>query len=557
MLFKRLLLSAVSATVALAPLAAAAAPARAVADEAREQHYGGPRLVVTVVVDQLSANLFNQYRSHFTGGFKRLIDEGLVHANGFQTHGVTETCPGHSTVLTGMHPTHTGIGVNFSNDDLTGEGRYCLASSQNTLAHGRVTDNGNVGTELLKVDTLGDWLQLQRPQSRVFAVSGKDRGAINLAGHNGQAFWFTDGFGLTTYVRPGETAAQRLEPVLAYNERFPAAEQGQNWKGSFAYCQTLAEDIEVVDGTFHSSVPPRNTAFEGSPSLDEETLKAAIYLLETQRLGQGEGVDMLGVSLSATDKIGHVYGTQGPEMCEQLMRLDAALGEFLDELDEVEGGVVLALTADHGGSDMNERTHRRGFPFARRLDASPVAEANATLRQQFGLDFDPLQRGSSGLRVVDTQKRALAEPLRSRIGRAAAEMLHGKGDYAFVAFRDDLLADPVPDSLHPEELSVRERMRLSVVDGVSADLLVALQPGVATGGRLGGNMSSHGQPWNYDRRVPIIFWTPDAKGQERFMPVRTIDIAPTLANIIGVETPALDGRCMDLNLGEAPTCPVK
>lgn len=560
MLFKRVLLSAVSATVALAPMAVSAAPVGAVVTQpAREEQeaYAGPRLVVTMVVDQLSANIFNQYRSRFTGGFKRLIDEGLVHANGFQTHGVTETCPGHSTILTGMHPTHTGIGVNFSNDDVTGEGRYCLASAVNTLAHGKITDNGNVGTELLKVDTLGDWLQVQRPDSRVYAVSGKDRGAMNLAGHNGHAFWFTDGFGLTTYVRPGETAQERLAPVAAYNTRFPAAEQGQNWKANNAYCQSLAEDIEVVDGTMKSVVPPQNTGFEGSPSLDEETLKAATYLLHTQRLGQGDSVDMLGVSLSATDKIGHTYGTQGPEMCEQLMRLDAALGDFLSELDKVEGGVVLALTADHGGSDINERTHRRGFPFAHRADTTPVAQANAALRQQFALDFDPLQRGSSGLRIVDTQKRVLAEPLRTQIAHAAVEMLHGKGDYAFVAFRDELLAEPIADSLHPEELNVRERMRLSAVDGVSADLLVALQPGVATGGSLGGNMSSHGQPWNYDRKVPIIFWTPHAQGQERFMPVRTIDIAPTLANIIEVTIPKVDGRCMDLGLGEGPACPVE
>ncbi|WP_297800623.1 alkaline phosphatase family protein [uncultured Brevundimonas sp.] len=538
-------------------MVASAAPAAASVSQSEAEAYGGPHLVVTVVVDQFSANLFNQYRSRFTGGFKRLIDEGLVHANGFQTHGVTETCPGHSTVLTGMHPTHTGIGVNFSVNDATGEGRYCLASEVNTLAHGKVTDNGNVGTELLKVDTLGDWLQVQRPESRVYAVSGKDRGAMNLAGHNGRAFWFTEGFGLTTYLRPGETAAERLAPVADFNTRFPAAERGQNWKGNIPYCQSLAEDIEVVDGTFKSVVPPSNTGFSGSPSLDEETLKAATYLLQTQRLGQGEAVDMLGVSLSGTDKIGHTYGTQGPEMCEQLMRLDAALGDFLSELDKVDGGVVLALTADHGGADVIERTHARGFPYAHRASFEVVDQANAALRQQFNLDFDPLQRGSSGLRIVDTEKRVLPEPLRSQIARAAVPMLDGKGDFAMVVFRDELLQDPIVDTIQPEELTVRERMRLSAVAGVSADLMTALKPGVATGGRLGGNMSAHGQPWNYDRKVPIIFWTPGAAGQERFMPIRTIDIAPTLANIIEVKAPAVDGRCIDLNLGETQACPVE
>lgn len=554
MIFKRLLLSAAAAAMALAPLNSSALAAAAPQEQ---DEYAGPRLVVTVVVDQFSSNLFNQYRRYFTGGLKRMMDEGLVHANGFQTHGVTETCPGHSTVLTGMHPTHTGIGVNFSNDDETGEGRYCLASKVNTLAHGAVTDNGNVGTELLLVDTLGDYLQAQRPGSRVMAVSGKDRGALNLAGHNGQAFWFTDGFGLTTYVKPGQNPQERLSIVEQFNKRYPAAERGQRWRGDIARCQALAEDIDVVDGTFKSVVPPSVDKFSTSPLYDEETVAAALYLLDTQRLGQGDTVDMLGVSLSGTDIIGHTFGTQGPEMCEQLVRLDAALGQLLDRLDDIEGGVILALTADHGGADIIERTARRGFPYAHRLDTTPVVQANAALRQQFNLDFDPLQRGSSGLRIVGTDRRPLAEPLRSQIAHAAVEMLDGKGDYAFVGFRDDLLKEPVPDSLHPQMLNLRQRMRLSAVDGVSADLLVALNPGIATGGRLGGNMSAHGQPWDYDRGVPILFWTPDGKGQERFMPVRTIDIAPTLANIIGVEMKNVDGRCMDLGLGEAPPCTVE
>ena len=547
MLFNRLLLGAATAALALAPLSA-------IARDVGEGEQQGPRLVVTVVVDQLSSNLFNQYRRHFTGGFKRLMDEGLVHANGFQTHGVTETCPGHSTVLTGMHPTHTGIGVNYSVNDVTGEGRYCLASEVNTLAHGAVTDNGNVGTELLKVDTVGDWLQVQRPGSRVMAVSGKDRGAMNLAGHNGQAFWFTDGFGLTTYVKPGETPQQRLSVVERFNQSYPAAENGQRWKGDIPKCQALAENIDVVDGTFASQVPPVPVKFAASPLYDEETVRAAIYLLDTQGLGDRDTTDMLGVSLSGTDMIGHTYGTQGPEMCEQLMRLDAALGVLLDRLDDVEGGVILSLTADHGGSDINERTHKRGFPFAGRAHLSIINDANAVLRQQFNLNFDPLQRGSSGIRIVDAEKRALPEPLRSNIARAALPMLDGKGDYANVYFRDDLIKDEIADSLHPQQLTVRQRMRLSAVEGVSADLMTALKPGMATGGRLGSNLSAHGQPWDYDRGVPIIFWTPNAQGQERFMPVRTIDIAPTIANIIGVQTPQLDGRCMDLGLGESPSC---
>ena len=90
-------------------------------------------------------------------------------------------------------------------------------------------------------------------------------------------------------------------------------------------------------------------------------------------------------------------------------------------------------------------------------------------------------------------------------------------------------------------------MRLSVVAERSPDIILAFQPNVVMGGRVGGAISGHGTPWEYDRRVPIIFWWPGATGEERFLPIRTIDIAPTLAHVIGVQTPQVEGRCIDLN----------
>ncbi|MEG0817892.1 MAG: alkaline phosphatase family protein, partial [Brevundimonas sp.] len=193
MIFSRVL----APTLALALLAGAALPAMAQqagspAATAPSAERAAPALVVTLVIDQFSANLFNQYRSQFTGGLKTLADQGLVSINGYQTHGVTVTCAGHSTVLTGVHPAHSGIPANDWIDTTTGQETYCLAAPQNTLAHGKNTDNGPVGPDQLKASTLGDWLKSVSPTSRVFGISGKDRGAINLAGHKADgAFWLT------------------------------------------------------------------------------------------------------------------------------------------------------------------------------------------------------------------------------------------------------------------------------------------------------------------------------------------------------------------------------
>ncbi|MBD3820304.1 MAG: alkaline phosphatase family protein [Brevundimonas diminuta] len=562
----RLLASALGLSLCLgaAAPAAFAQTAQAAAQTAAPAAQDGraaPSLIVTVVVDQLSANLFNQYRSQFTGGLKTLADQGLVSINGYQTHGVTVTCAGHSTVLTGAHPARSGIPANDWLDTTTGQETYCLAAPQNTLAHGKNTDNGPVGPEQLSASTLGDWLKAVSPESRVYGVSGKDRGAITLAGHKGDgAFWLTDNFGFTTYVEPGQSAQARLAPVAALNARMidRFTRQAPSWTYSNAACRRLEGQWTIAGQTFDSKVPPANFRLDNSPILDELTIEGAIELMDSQQLGRRGVTDMLGVSLSATDRIGHSYGTQGPEMCEQMLRLDTALGVLMDKLSTIPGGAIVVLTADHGGSDFPERSAVEGYPHAGRVDRALQPRVNAALKARFGLDADPVVSSAGGFVIVDKDRKSLREPLRSQVLAAAIELLNAEPQVALAVARDELLAEPVPNSINPEDLNVRERLRLSAVAGRSPDILRAWQPGLTGQGRVGGAISSHGSPWDYDRRVPIVFWWPGAEGQERFLPMRTIDIAPTLANLIGV-TPdgPIDGRCMDLPQFAKGRCPTK
>lgn len=547
----RLLASALGLSLCLGAAAPAAfAQTAQAAAPAAQDGRAAPSLIVTVVVDQLSANLFNQYRSQFTGGLKTLADQGMVSINGYQTHGVTVTCAGHSTVLTGAHPARSGIPANDWLDTTTGQETYCLAAPQNTLAHGKNTDNGPVGPEQLSASTLGDWLKAVSPESRVYGVSGKDRGAITLAGHKGDgAFWLTDNFGFTTYVEPGQSAQARLAPVAALNARMidRFTRQAPSWTYSNAACRRLEGQWTIAGQTFDSKVPPANFRLDNSPILDELTIEGAIELMDSRQLGRRGVTDMLGVSLSATDRIGHSYGTQGPEMCEQMLRLDTALGVLMDKLSTIPGGAIVVLTADHGGSDFPERSAVEGYPHAGRVDRALQPRVNAALKARFGLDADPVVSSAGGFVIVDKDRKSLPEPLRSQVLAAAIELLNAEPQVALAVARDELLAEPVPNSINPEDLNVRERLRLSAVAGRSPDILRAWQPGLTGQGRVGGAISSHGSPWDYDRRVPIVFWWPGAEGQERFLPMRTIDIAPTLANLIGVTPDApIDGRCMDL-----------
>jgi len=562
----RLLASALGLSLCLgaaapAAFAQTAQTAAQTAAPAAQDGRAAPSLIVTVVVDQLSANLFNQYRSQFTGGLKTLADQGMVSINGYQTHGVTVTCAGHSTVLTGAHPARSGIPANDWLDTTTGQETYCLAAPQNTLAHGKNTDNGPVGPEQLSASTLGDWLKAVSPESRVYGVSGKDRGAITLAGHKGDgAFWLTDNFGFTTYVEPGQSAQARLAPVAALNARMidRFTRQAPSWTYSNAACRRLEGQWTIAGQTFDSKLPPANFRLDNSPILDELTVEGAIELMDSQQLGRRGVTDMLGVSLSATDRIGHSYGTQGPEMCEQMLRLDTALGVLMDKLSTIPGGAIVVLTADHGGSDFPERSALEGYPHAGRVDRALQPRVNAALKARFGLDADPVVSSAGGFVIVDKDRKSLPEPLRSQVLAAAIELLNAEPQVALAVARDELLAEPVPNSINPEDLNVRERLRLSAVAGRSPDILRAWQPGLTGQGRVGGAISSHGSPWDYDRRVPIVFWWPGAEGQERFLPMRTIDIAPTLANLIGVQPDGpIDGRCMDLPQFAKGRCPTK
>jgi predicted AlkP superfamily pyrophosphatase or phosphodiesterase len=519
-----------------------------------------PALIVTIVIDQFSANLFNQYRGRFTGGMRTLIDQGLVYANGYQAQGITKTCPGHSTVLSGAFPTHTGIPSNEWIDPVSGLQVYCLRATQNTLADGGQGENGPVGPDNIRVTLLPDWLKAQSPESRVYTVSGKDRGAINLAGHHPDgAYWIREGFGLTTYVEPGQTAEARLAPVAAFNMAYKAnydADPLPEWTYQHEQCRALRGTTTVYDQVLHADVPPEHYNLEDSPVLDETTIAAAIDLLDRQQLGRRGVTDMLGVSLSGTDKIGHAYGTQGPEICEQLLRMDEAMGTFLDKLAALPGGVVLVLTADHGGSDSPERMADRGAP-AGRYDRSLLPTINIALKAQFGLTDAPLQNGGTGLVVADKDHKVLAEPLRSQIVAAALPLLNANPTVSLAVATDDLLADPMPaaDTM-PEELTIRERLRLSAVERSGADIYMAYAPYLTSHNRPGGDIASHGSVWDYDRRVPILFWRPGGQGQERFWQIRTVDIAPTLASLISVPTPdTVDGRCLETGLAAGARCP--
>lgn len=519
-----------------------------------------PKLVVAIAVDQFSAALFAQYRGRFTGGLKMLAS-GVVNPNGYQNHAATETCPGHSTILTGRNPKGTGIVANQWYDADLGRQMYCVEDVAGPVP-GR--DTAPRGPANLKAPTLGEWMKAANPASRVFAVAGKDRSAIMMAGHNPDGvFWWDDERGFNTYVPAGTTAAARLAPVAGLNAALVKrwSVTPPVWTPSGVCPATGTESFGAL--TITHRIPPAGydgewrepgnlRYFRATPGLDQITLDAAQSLIDRFKLGRGPAPDVMAISLSATDYVGHRYGGGGPEMCDQLVQLDRMLGVFLARLAASKIPAVVMLTADHGALDAAERVARHGMP-AVRLTSDAFTEVGRAVQEELKLEYFPFAGDEQQINIARFGERDTA--LDARIAASALTRLRARPEVAAAYGRAEIIAAVPRPGTPPDELSLAERFHNSFDPARSGDIQVAYQPYSSGSVATIGHIAGHGSPWQYDRRVPILFWWPGASGFEQPLPIATADIAPTLAALLGVTPPAgLDGRCLDLDGGAADSC---
>ncbi|KPF94080.1 alkaline phosphatase [Novosphingobium sp. AAP83] len=514
-----------------------------------------PRLVVAIAIDQLSSDIFAQYRQRFTGGFARLTS-GAVFPAGYQSHAATETCPGHSTILTGNRPAHTGIIANSWIDQSVSVGPKLVYCAEDVAKRTAGSRDYVASVKNLLVPTLGDLLKRVNPAARNIAVSGKDRGALMMGGHDiDQVYWWK-GKGFTTLEGRtlGATAVAQNAAITA------TLAKGAPAFALPAWCARNDRAIQAgtaTVGTGRFALKAGATdAFRVSPRLDRATLDLAVKLVDEEKLGKDAVPDVLSVSLSATDYVGHATGTEGAEMCIQLTQLDLALGDFFASLDQRGIDYAVVLTADHGGFDLPERLHEQALEVSARVtnDVSPEA-LSATLGKRYGLEPKDLilSDGASG----DYWVRADVAPgLKGKIVDDAKAMLESNSQVEVVLTAAEIAATPMPTH-SPEVWTMAERARASYNPLHSGDFVVFLKRGVVPiPTPRAGYVATHGSPWDYDRRVPILFWRKGMTGFEQPSAIETVDIAPSLAALVGLKVPegSFDGRCLDLDGGAGNTC---
>jgi predicted AlkP superfamily pyrophosphatase or phosphodiesterase len=537
----------------LAALGAAlliAAPASAQVAPAPQQTR--PKLLVVISVDQLSADLFAEYRQHFTGGLKRLSD-GVVFPSGYQSHAATETCPGHSTILTGARPSRTGvIANNWFNLGLAREDKQVYCSEDPRIA-GSSSSSYTVSDYHLKVPALGDYMKRATPGTRVAAVAGKDRAAVMMGGKAADhRYWwsgkaFAGSGGAAALAATNAAVATALSAARQPLELPPA-------------CQARSRAVTVPGGpTVGTGRFTREAgdsrAFRASPELDGATLAFAGALRSELRLGEGNATDLLIVGAAATDYVGHTYGTGGSEMCLQLLSLDRDLGDFFALLDRTGIDYVVALTADHGGLDIPERQRLNGAMRSARVDAALNAtNMGKAIGAALGIAGPVLYGdGAFGDMYVD---RKLTAPQRARVLAEALRRYRTHPQVAAAFSAAELRRAPSPAG-PPDGWSLLDRARASFDPERSGDLVVLLKHGVtpiADASR--GYVATHGSPWDYDRRVPILFWRRGLTPFEQPLSIETVDIMPTLAGVLGLPIPAnqIDGRCLDIIQGPGTNC---
>ena len=485
-----------------------------------------PRLVVLIAIDQFRADYLERF-GPLPGGLGRLARGGAWFTNAHHDHAITETAPGHATLLSGRFPRSTGIMMN----------RIGVEDASAPLIAGGV--GAGASPQRFHGTTLVDWIRTADPQSRALSVSSKDRAAILPVGKSkSDVYWYsTDGrFTTSSYYR--DTLPSW---VTAWNSRdFPASFAGKTWDLLLpASSYTEPDSVEAEGGkgyTFPHILPDDPDAVanivRGTPFIDDITLSFALHGLQSLALGAGAHTDVLSISLSATDYIGHRYGPDSREIHDQVVRVDRTLGAFLDSLYKVRDSstVTIALSADHGVGTIPELAPASMTP-------KPVRASLASL-------IAPLREGLAKAKVdtlaIDVDQQIVI------VDRSAFAKAGANADSAIAAFATAIRAVPGVrrvdsfQALAADTLTdpVARRWRHQFPANANVALVVTLTPGST----WAGNVAFHGTPYDYDSHVPIVFYGAGVKPGRIADFVRTVDIAPTLAALAGVRpTEPIDG----------------
>ncbi|NVK40294.1 MAG: alkaline phosphatase family protein [Oceanospirillaceae bacterium] len=525
-----------------------------------------PRLVLQITVDALRGDLPGRYAHLFgDGGFRYLMGQGVHYTNAHYQHANTETIVGHVSLATGSVPAAHGMVGNIWFDREKGRRVYNIEDpDHHLLTAGADVDRSieiDPTQKAAQVDgrspatilssTFSDELAVHYGgRSKIFGISIKDRGAVSLAGHAGKAFWFSKATG--EFVTSSYYYDAYPEWVTAWNAGKPVqAYAGRSWElmqdaSRYLFGDSDEREYEIDFPGFGRSFPHAYGAADDkyfttrltlSPAGDELTLKFAKALLDNEQLGQDEVPDYLAVSFSSTDYVGHLFGASSLESEDNLARLDRTLAELFAYVDDTVGldNTLIVLSADHGQPEVPGRLHELGIEHADYFDTDALdsTPAIAALKQQFGIGEELIEGYFHPYLYLNRdliRDKGLDQAAVERV--VAAELVKFDGIAAAVSsialrtasLPDTLLMRAILRNFHPKR---------------SGDIYLVFEPNIFINDFDGLTVAStHGSPWRYDTYVPVIFAGAGLQAKTVSRPVTPYDVAPTLANYLGVKPPS-------------------
>jgi len=512
--------------------------------QAQKAAHETPKLVVGIMVDQMRSDYIQKYWDKFgEDGFKRLVNEGFTFTNNHFDYMPTATGPGHASVYTGTTPAVHGVMGNS----------WYVRETGNSINVIEVPGYAGIGTEPGKESdkapsnvlstTVGDELRLHTNfRSKVIGISRKDRGAILPAGHTGEAYWFEGSTG--NFISSSYYMDELPDWVKAFNSRNMAKEYLKPWETLLPieeYIESMPDDNPYENMFKGETAPvfphdlPEIAKTEGlgiissTPFHNDILVEMAIAAIEGEKLGSRNTTDMLALSFSATDAVGHQFGPSSVEVQDTYLRLDRAMANLLDYLDENFGkeNILLFLTSDHAASYVTSYLVEEGIPGGYIDNKENLTALRSFMEKKYGEDlFLTMSNFDIFLNRPLIEEKGLNLPAVQQ--EVAQFMMTLKG-----------VAGAIPATVLANG-EFTQGTRALVQKGYnqkrSGDVSIWLQPQTLSGSNPRG--TTHGSPWNYDSHAPMHWYGWTVPVGRSSHPVRISDIASTVATFLNAPFPS-------------------
>lgn len=516
------------------------------------------KLVVLISIDQMKSEYLTRFNPQLNAGFKYLLDSAHVFGNAFHNHATTTTAAGHATLATGYFPSNNGIIDNTVYNRMLGYKHYSIEDTSVQFVGIEHCQLNKVSAKHLLKNTLGDYVKQADELSKTYSVALKDRASILMGGKNAnRAFWF-------------DAASTQMVSTDQYEEDFPEwiktftgmakmkkeIEQGWILEPSFSPLPSISSDsFEREKGRFLPWFPHTMASFDtlkvsdnkpgtflwNTPYGDAFVLEFAHQLILSEQLGKDEHTDVLTIGLSAADIIGHHFGPNSYEVLDYYSKMDRYLASFIERLDNTVGkdNYIVVLTSDHGVAAMPEYLADQGVD-AKRIDAvqfeTDLAAINKSLKNQFSIDQDIILKADYG--GIEPNFEALGfahhntEYVLYELTNQLEKLDYIAGAYNFLDVYDTLCTKAFITQIRN---SHRDEFGYFIKLVPKENYLID----------MGANGTTHGSPYDYDTHVPLLIKQPNTTGKKITQRVQTVDIVPTILEMLGIATQEnFDGKSL-------------